>query len=331
MANAWGNPTKVDLGTRQAQLQQQMQEILNRGGTFASENPQYLALRREYDAIPAQAIYANSQAAAGGNGGIGTAQSNWQNALKNTEGRGDAVMNDPYTQAALNRFQSVLGGQDVPYTQQVQNQLLARQADAGAASGAAQASMLRDSMAALGGSMADPQAQAAMRQIQAQLQQQNNANLGDMQSKATMANFGARNDAASNLAATRAGQLGMANSQYNQASQLYANQQLAGPHQSGVSSVAMPVANYNQDAGYAGPPAPYQPPAPQPNPQPQPQPRPNGGLYTNYVSNTGPAKPAFPNMSYGSNNWTTGQTYPAPQPAVQKNPYGAYNPNLPVY
>lgn len=204
------------------------------------DSQMYRTLRSQRDALVPQMGQA-AGGTAGGAGGVGTAASNWQNALNMTQGRGDAVMGDPYTQAALNRFQSVLGGQDVPYTQQVQNQLLARQADAGAASGAAQASMLRDSMAALDGSMADPQAQAAMRQIQAQLQQQNNANLGDMQSKATMANFGAKNDAASNLAATRAGQLGMANSQYNQASQLYANQSLAGQHVNATSNVQPPV------------------------------------------------------------------------------------------
>lgn len=156
------------------------------------------------------------------------AQANWQNAMKNTEGRGDAVMSDPYTQAALDRFKGVLGG-DVPYSAQVQSQLLSRQADAGASALGAQREMLAEQMGALGGSMADPSAQAALRRLMATNQAQNNANLGDMNTKATLTNFGARNDAAGNLASIRGSQLGMANGQYNQAAQMYANQQISGP------------------------------------------------------------------------------------------------------
>lgn len=306
MANAWG--TSQDPSKRL-------------GGLMYGISPTDFS--GQTDRLLQQGAYANRQAIASAGqatqGAIGTAQSNWANALKNTEGRGDAVMSDPYTQAALSRFQSVLGGQDVPYTDQVQNQLLARQADAGAAGGAAQASMLRDSMSALGGSMADPQAQAAMRQIQAQLQQQNNGNLGDMQSKATLANFGAKNDAASSLAATRASQLGMANSQYNQASQLYANQQLAGPHQNAVQggpAVAYgggqrPQAQqYDSNAGINAA-----------NADLDRDPRYASQGYVNQTPRpVQPARPTYlPNMVSGG------------FPKLPGSDIGGYNPNLPVY
>lgn len=352
MASAWGAPNPQ---AQYNQLFTQMNQILQQGGM--ADNPTYLALRAQRDQLAGQS---GGQSAPASSGGVGTAQSNWANALKNTEGRGDQVMSDPYTQAALSRFQNVLSGADEPYTQQVQSQLLARQADAGAASAASQGQMLRDSQAALGGSMADPQAQAAMRQIMAANQQQNNANLGDMNTRATLSNFGAKNDAASNLAATRGGQLGMANSQYNQASTLYANQNLAGQHVNAAGNYAPPIANYNQQ------PNGNQAPAGQPSATNRPvnaaggygstqygPPSPGSGLYTQGTSTVpGQWKPVISNSSYGQSygrpatpaydangtNTTTGTGYGSGyvQQAGQPNTrvqygLGQYQPNLPVY
>jgi hypothetical protein len=322
MANHYGS-TSTNFQSQYNSLSQQLNQMEQSG---MQDTSMYRTMRSQRDQLVPQM---GSDATASGAATTNQAQQNFQSALDMTRGRGDAVMSDPYTQAALDRFKGVLGGHDVPYTDQVQNQLLARQADAGSAAAGAQGQMLRDSMTALGGSMSDPQAQAAIRQIQAQLGSQNNANLGDMQSKATLANFGAKNYAASSLAATRGSQLGMANSQYNQAGQLYANQQLAGPHQSGMAQYATPTygnqqaggqgsapqmtaidmanADLNRDPRYAQ--APYRPATP-PRPTQQPQ---------TYL----------PNMSYGSNNWTTGQANGAPIPA--RVPASTYNPNLPVY
>ena len=282
-----------------------------------------------------------------GGGAKDRAEQNWDKALSNTEGRGDAVMNDPYTQAALDRFKGVLGG-DVPYTAAVQTQQLSRQADAGATALGAQREMLAEQMGALGGSLADPSAQAALRRLMGANQAQNNANLGDMQTKATLTNFGARNDAASQLAGIRGGQLGMANGQYNQAAQMYANQQISGQHANAapMGYQQSPGLNYNPggNQGMTPAPAPVRPtpkpvlaggtgPAPYRVSTPSQKPYGQVGAYTNRPSTT-PVTPAYKNGVNTATNvpYGTGYVQMAGQPGTRVNMNsGLYNPHRPVY
>lgn len=167
--------------------------------------------------------------------------------IQDTEGRGDATMNDPRINAALDYTQGIMNGQNEPYTQAVQNQLFSSQADAGAASEASQAEMLRESAAARGLSPNDPSLASSMRSLEAGRQQQNNANLGNIQSQATLANFDARSQAALNLLGGRMNQLGEANSQYNKGAG-YLNQ----TSQEGAHVNATPSAAPNYSALLAG-------------------------------------------------------------------------------
>jgi hypothetical protein len=228
-----------------AGMNQQYNTLLNslNGGIYGTQD--YFAKQKQLGNLSAQmqaqGVQDGAQALSAQSGGpndlAAQRQKNFQSALADTEGRGDAVMNDPYMSTVLAKLQGNMSGG--PYTDQVQNQMIARQADAGAAGMDAQRQMIESQQTALGGSMADPSAQAALRRLVAQNQQQNNANIGDVQTKAALANYGAQNDAAMNLAGVRSGQLGQANSQYNQASNLYANQQINGNHFDAVQQPAM--------------------------------------------------------------------------------------------
>lgn len=177
------------------------------------------------------------QGGQGGQGELNQSQQNWNSAIDMTRGRGDATMNDPRITAALDRLQK--NTNEGPYSPGVVNQMSNRMADRTAAVDANQASALREQVANRGGSMNDPSFQAAMNASNTGRMQQNNADRGDLESKATVTNYGAQGQAAQALAGTRLGQLSHADDMYGQAGNMYANQQTdSGQRQSTVPSFA---------------------------------------------------------------------------------------------
>ena len=166
--------------------------------------------------------------------GLGQAQQNWNSALDMTQGRGDATMNDPRVGAALDLLQQHT--KEGPYTGEVVNQQANRMADRTSAMAGNQAQSLRERAANSGGNVNDPSYQAAMNQANTGRMQQNNADRGDLETQATLNNYREQGNAAGQLGNMRMGQLGMANNQYNQASQLYANQQISGGHTNALGS-----------------------------------------------------------------------------------------------
>ncbi len=181
-----------------------------------------------------------------GNGGVDEVADAKKKILDYTAGRGDAVMNDAMTNAALSRLDNVSAGYDAPFTQSVQNQMLAQSAGMNASAAGAQSEQLRQQAAGVGGSLADPSYQARLRQVNAQRQSANANARGQIATTAQLQNFGARQTGTNSLLAGRTGQMGMANSQYNQAAgYLNQTQQDAG-HQSGVQ---MPSTVYNFSGG----------------------------------------------------------------------------------
>ncbi len=208
-----------------------------------------------------------------------------QKILDYTAGRGDAVMNDAMTNAALQRLDAVSSGKDAPFTQAVQNQQLAQQAGMNATAAGDQGEQLRMQAAGVGGSLADPSYQARLRQINAQRQSSNANAQGQISTNAQLQNFGARQTGTNALLGGRMGQLGMANSQYNQAAG-YLNQ--TSSDSGHVSGVQMPATAYNFSGGQplALPPTPpiqYQQAHPQAQ-QPAAQPagtQETAGQYTN--------------------------------------------------
>ena len=173
----------------------------------------------------------------GGQGDLNQSQQNWNSAIDMTRGRGDATMNDPRITAALDRLQK--NTEEGPYSPGVVNQMSNRMADRTAAMDAGQTAALREQVANRGGSMNDPSFQAAMNASNTGRMQQNNADRGDLESKATVTNYGAQGQAAQALAGTRLGQLSHADDMYGQAGNMYANAQNdTGQRQSTVPSFA---------------------------------------------------------------------------------------------
>ncbi len=193
----------------------------------------------------------------GAGGGVDPAEENRRKALALTEGRGDATMNDPRVTAALDMIQKQMG--TGPYSAQVVNQQANRMADRTATAAGATAAQLREQLAARGGDPNDPSFQAALRAADTGRQQQNNADRGDLESTATLQNYGAQNAAANQLANQRLGQLGQANTQYNQAANLYANEQYSGGHQNtygntgGTTAYGTARQSHSQPLGYTPP------------------------------------------------------------------------------
>lgn len=181
-----------------------------------------------------------------------------QKILDYSSGRGDAMMNDAMTNAALGRLNDVSAGNDAPFTQTVQNQMLSQQAGMNATAAGSQAEQLRMQAAGLGGSTADPSYQAKLRQISSN-QQSSNANAqGQIASTAQLQNFGARQQATTSLLSGRMGQMGMANGQYNLGAG-YLNQTTQdSAHQSAVQPVVYNFGGGQQPMNYNTPNIVYQ-------------------------------------------------------------------------
>ncbi len=175
---------------------------------FGGAMPQQQVLMNR-DAWNAQ----NAPAAAGGavGGGFDPATSR-QKIADLTEGRGQDILKDPYQMAAMDFLKGVTTGQNVPYTDQVKNSILAQQGKGFASAEAAQMEAIRSAMAANGGSTSDPSFQAAQRQAMSQRQGQNLDAMGNLNIQSTLQNFNAQSQGANQLAAARGAQ----NAQVNQ-------------------------------------------------------------------------------------------------------------------
>ena len=261
--------------------------------------------------------------------GLSQAQQNWNSALDMTQGRGDATMNDPRVGAALDLLQQHT--KEGPYTGEVVNQQANRMADRTSAMAANQAQSLRERAANSGGNVNDPSYQAAMNQANTGRMQQNNADRGDLETQATLNNYREQGNAAGQLGSMRMGQLGMANNQYNQAGQMYANQQISGGHTNALgggnqgkpqnlgyqtpqynpqdwSAIVDAINGSGGDGGYGG--------DEQPSPAPIPvKPSNNGGGNASYTPNpyntqqpnyTPPGNPAANKPGWSGDNYKTG-------------------------
>jgi hypothetical protein len=140
--------------------------------------------------------------------------------------------------------------QEGPYSAGVVNQLANRQADANATIAGNQSAALRQQLANRGGNPNDPSFTAALNAADTARMQANNAGRGDIESRATLENYGARGQAAQALAGTRLGQTSQANNQFNQAANLYANEQIdSGGRQSTVPSFAPSFSSGSRSGG----------------------------------------------------------------------------------
>lgn len=132
----------------------------------------------------------------------------------NTEGRGQATMSDPYTQAALDRFKGVASGTTQPYDATTKNAMLSASSDQSAAAEASQAQQLQTQAAMNGGSVNDASSQAALRELGANRQGANQSALNGINMQANLANFDAANQGAQQLASVRSNQNAQANQMY---------------------------------------------------------------------------------------------------------------------
>lgn len=132
----------------------------------------------------------------------------------NTEGRGQATLSDPYTQAALDRFKGVASGTTQPYDETTKNAMLTAASNQSAAAQSSQAQSLQQQMAMNGGSMSDPSSQAALRELEANTQGSNQNSLNGINQTANLANFDAANQGAQQLASIRSNQNAQANQMY---------------------------------------------------------------------------------------------------------------------
>lgn len=132
--------------------------------------------------------------------------------LANTEGRAGELRNDPRANAAMDFLQGVVGGQNVPFNQEMRANYLTDAANTAGAQEAAQTQNLREQMANNGGSMSDPSAMAALRELQSRRGGQIAGAQNQIGMQAGQANFNAQMGGANSLAAVNAGQ----NAQINQ-------------------------------------------------------------------------------------------------------------------
>jgi len=199
----------------QAQLAALMrpQNTLSMGGTVSAESYR----RQQEDSLARNAAIHQLQQRLGGQGaGLASASSatnpNLQAILGATEGRATALEADPRTNAAMDFFQGVMGGQNAPYNDTVRSAMLTDASNRSAAAEGAQAGLLRDQMAQNGGSVTDPAGQAAMRELMSRRQGANQNAMNNIDQQANIANFNARMQGGAQLAGVRSAQ----NAQINQ-------------------------------------------------------------------------------------------------------------------
>lgn len=304
----------------QKQQAQAQRGYLSGDGNAASYLPQLNDLQSKISALQAKTNPAP-------NGTLDPVADAKIRVTKDTEGRGDATMNDPYVTAALQRLDQVSSGKDAPFTQQVQDQMLAARAGSTAASEAAQTESMREAAAANGGNAADPSFRAAQRQLHAQSQSQNLNDLGQIQTQAQISNFGARQDATRSLDSARMGQIGEANRNYNQGAGYYAQTQQQGNHVPGFNYQSQPLLR-GIGAAYGN--FQYQPPQASSQPTAQPaqgqtdpafqfQPMDDSSWATGAVDNSGKGGTPF-QAATSMPAYTPGWSLPPQQPPVNRGP-----------
>ncbi len=215
-------------GSAQA-AQQRLQDLIaksnaaNRG--FGGMGVDY---SRQIQQATAEANAASAGAASAA-GPVGPSQADqaWDQTMKMTAGQADQIMGDPRIEAALSKLQ---GGMEGPYTPGVTQQLINRNADSTAYAEGVNADELRNQLAARGTGPNDPGYQAALRQMQSQRQAGNLAFAGDTQSKATLANYTAGQQAAQSLAGTKLNQFQTAQAPLAQAANYNANRSFSDGH-----------------------------------------------------------------------------------------------------
>jgi hypothetical protein len=172
-------------------------------------------------------------------------------ALGLTAGVSDRIMNDPQVAAALAQLES--GMKSGPYTPEIQQQIVNRNADQTAVAESVNADEFRNQAAARGMSASDPAYQAQLRQGQSQRQQQNVAFQGDMGTRAALENYGAQQNAARGLASGRLSQYGQAQPGYMQAANWTANEQFNGGRAPAVTSGGQPAFSQQPQGSQANP------------------------------------------------------------------------------
>lgn len=128
-----------------------------------------------------------------------------------TEGRANELRKDPVQQQTMKYLQGVLGGQNVPYSDNTMNAMKAQYGRGAASAEEAQMQSLRDSLGAQGGSIYDPSYQAAGREAQSQRQGRNLDYAGQLNSVAGLENFNAKSAAAGQMGALNTAQNSMIN------------------------------------------------------------------------------------------------------------------------
>ncbi len=129
-----------------------------------------------------------------------------------TEGRAQQLQNDPYQTSVMQYLQGVVGGHNVPFSDEVKNSILAQQGRGTADAEGAQMQALRESLGASGGSIYDPGYQSAQREAMSQRQGANLDAMGQLNAKAGLANQQAQMQGAQQLSTARNAQ----NAQVNQ-------------------------------------------------------------------------------------------------------------------
>ncbi len=206
----------MNFGPNLASLQQELDDARAAGQRGYSRTGQ----TRIHDALNRLNM---AQAQGGGQGGPGTAglgggdpltaeRDRERNELMRlTEGRGKDILNDPHTAAALKFLGGATSGENTPFNATVRNNMLTSAAGQASSAEGAQSQMLQQQMAMNGGSMSDPAAQAAMRELASRRQGQVMGAANSIDSQANVANFNAQMQGANQLAGVRGAQNAQAN------------------------------------------------------------------------------------------------------------------------
>jgi hypothetical protein len=149
------------------------------------------------------------------------ADDQFKKVMQLTQGRANELRHDPVQQQVMHYLKGVLGGKNMPYTDNTMNALKAQFGKGSASAEAAQMQTLRDSVGATGGSIYDPSYQAASREAQSQRQGANLDYAGHLNAQAGLANFQAQQNAAGMQGSLRNAQ----NAQINGLSQAAAGMQ----------------------------------------------------------------------------------------------------------
>jgi hypothetical protein len=227
-----------------------------------------------------------------------------------TEGRGQELAADPYQKSVMDFLQGVTGGQNVPFTNEVQGAMLAQQGRGSADAEAAQMASLRESMAASGGSIYDPSYQSAAREALSQRQGRNLDAQGQMSAMAGRENFNAQMAGAAGLNQARLAQ----NAQINQMNLAGAGYRSRESYTSGGGG-----------GGYAGNSLPGGRSGDTLDAWQQRAAMPAGGQIQPGQMVRGGA--GIPGVVYGSGTPQTGGTYPQPQAQTQPETRNAYMTN----